>query len=123
MQVGINTHDIIFHIIFGNDVQTILEFVHASATRLQAIVDCKHLKHMMDCVVRDRHQIPVDMLKALFFLFLNVDMVLKEYVCNTGSKEVCVSPSPLTLFSPHKVTSSTGICCSHEHEGKHQRTG
>ena len=34
-----------------------------------------------------RHQRAPDVLKALFFLFLNVDMVLKEYVCNPGSRD------------------------------------
>ena len=29
---------------------------------------------------------PTDVVKALFFLFLNVDMVLKEFVCNPGNQ-------------------------------------
>jgi hypothetical protein len=36
--------------------------------------------------VKDILSMKMDTLKALFFLFLNVDMVLKEYVCSTGNK-------------------------------------
>jgi hypothetical protein len=83
-------HDILFHTIFGSDREAIAEFVHASAVRLYHIVKCQFLVRMMDKIIINRHgnrlDASLDMLKALFFLFLNVDMVLKEYVCNTGSK-------------------------------------
>ena len=83
-------HDILFHAIFGSDVQSIAEFVHASAVRLHCIVRCQFLASMMDQIVVNRNgnrlNASMDTLKALFFLFLNVDMVLKEYVCSTGNK-------------------------------------
>lgn len=83
-------HDILFHTIFGCDAECIAEFVHASAVRLHCIVKCQFLAGMMDKIIVNRQGIRIeaslDMLKALFFLFLNVDMALKEYVCNTGSK-------------------------------------
>lgn len=77
-------HDILFHVIFGHDADTILEFLHASAARLQYIVQCQYLASTMEVVMQ--RKLPLDTLKALFFLFLNVDMVLKKYVCDTGSK-------------------------------------
>lgn len=80
-----NAHDILFHVIFGHDMDAITEFVYASAVRLHAIVKCKFLESMMNSIVAAKAATS-DMLKALFFLFLNVDMVLKEYVCNTASK-------------------------------------
>ena len=91
-------HDILFHIIFGYDTECIKEFVHASAVRLYSIVKCQFLAGMMDQVLDMRRKssssqprttmvtVSTDMLKGVFFLLLNVDMVLKEYVCNPGSK-------------------------------------
>lgn len=78
-------HDILFHTLFGSDMDAISEFVFASAVRLHAIVKCEFLAAMMDGVVTRREK-GQDCIKALFFLFLNVDMVLKEYVCAPGSR-------------------------------------
>lgn len=81
-----HAHDILFHTIFGQDLDAIMEFVHASAVRLHSIVQCEFLANMMNSLMAAKSCSP-DMLKALFFLFLNVDMVLKEYVCNPASKQ------------------------------------
>ncbi len=102
-------HDIVFHVIYGSDTSSTLEFVHASAVRLHSITQCSFLAGMMDRIVRDsrddhasqqqggassctpQQQVPCsagpDVIKALFFLFLNVDMVLKNYVCMPSSIE------------------------------------
>ncbi len=83
-------HDIIFHVIFGHDSSTITEFVQASAGRLHSIVKCQHLAnticHILDCQ-RKGEPVAIDTLKAMFFLLLNVDIVLKTYVCDTANKE------------------------------------
>lgn len=79
-------HDILFHVIFGSDRESIQEFLNASAARLQCIVKCKHLEGTMQCALSKDNPVPLQTLKAMFFLFLNVDMVLKDYVCNTASK-------------------------------------
>jgi len=103
----LSMHDIVFHVIFGSDTRSTLEFVHASAVRLHSITQCGFLSAMMDQIVRERdqqqqhhvhknhhsqqqqqqHQAGPDIIKALFFLFLNVDMVLKNYVCTPSSVE------------------------------------
>lgn len=80
-----HAHDILFHTIFGHDIEAITEFVHASAVRLHAIVQCKFLASMMDSIIASKQR-SADTVKVLFFLFLNVDIVLKEYVCNPGNK-------------------------------------
>ena len=93
-------HDVVFHTIFGSDLYCTLEFVHASAVLLHSITQCKFLVGMMNAVVsqmnaRSRHPpcassheglaaCGPDVIKALFFLFMNIDMVLKEYVCDPG---------------------------------------
>ena len=90
-----HAHDILFHVIFGCDAHALAEFVHASAVRLYSIVRCPFLEAMMDHIIvnqkGNRINASMDVLKALFFLFLNVDMVLKEYVCNPGSKAAFAS--------------------------------
>jgi hypothetical protein len=78
-------HSIIFYVIFGSDMQGTLEFVHASAVRLHSITQCKFLAGMMSHVMQNSASIAPDIVKALFFLFLNVDMVLKNYVCTPSS--------------------------------------
>ena len=100
-------HDLLFHVIFGSDYDSILEMVHASVVRLYSITGCKHLKGMMECIVQNcelgqcprqqqqdgqcsnaRVNLSADVLKASFFLLLNVDMVLKEFVCNPCSRQM-----------------------------------
>ena len=96
-------HDVIFHVIFGSDMQSIYELVHASAVRLHSITQCPFLSSMMNAIASERSSMAAanalldrsachvkhgpDLIKALFFLFMNVDMVLKEYVCNPGCKK------------------------------------
>lgn len=77
-------HDIIFHVIYGSDEDTIREFVHASSARIQCITKCQYLEATMQQVLHTK--VPIDVLKTLFFLLLNVDMVLKEYVVDSASK-------------------------------------
>lgn len=83
--IHVSMHDIIFHVIFGHDSDTIREFLLASSARLHSIVKCRHLAATADVVAKQVP--PLDTLKAMFFLFLNVDMVLKNYVCMPGSEE------------------------------------
>lgn len=76
----IHMHDVIFHVIFGSDVAGTLELVQASAVRVHSITHCPFLAGMMQRMTVES----TDEVKALFFLLLNVDMVLKEYICKPG---------------------------------------
>lgn len=125
-------HDVLFHVIFGSDTECIFDFVHASAARLISITQCPSLLKMMQSIISEReHQrqqqqlllppgsasslqpAPVfrggrvvhgpDLIKALFFIFLNVDMVLKEYVCKPACKKAfaaAMNISPSALGTP-----------------------
>ncbi len=77
-------HDVVFHVIFGSDARSVLDFVQASAARVHSIAQCPFLAGMIRSILDDRFKGGPDVVKALFFLLLNVDMVLKEYVCNPG---------------------------------------
>lgn len=101
----IRSHDLIFHTIFGHDTRATLEFVRASAVRLHSITQCTFLERMMQslsCPPAGQQQLSDDAVKALFFLFLNVDMVLKEYVCDTGNVKAFASAMNI------RITGSAG---------------
>lgn len=88
-----NMHDMIFHVIFGSDIPCTMQFVRASAHRLYSITQCPFLAGMMQSIDRGEEcrsfargrGIGDDVIRALFFLLLNVDDVLKRYVCMPGS--------------------------------------
>jgi hypothetical protein len=82
----LHMHDVVFHVIFGSDLYCTLEFVRASAIRLHSLTQCQFLVSMMNSIMSQPCHGP-DAVRALFFLFLNVDMVLKEYVCNPSDKK------------------------------------
>lgn len=83
-----NTHDLLFHILYGNNTGMIIEFVYASACRLKSITDCNELGELMHKLETDVDSVGIDKLRTIFFLLFNVDMQLKDYVCDTGSKEL-----------------------------------
>lgn len=80
-----NTHDLLFHVLYGKNTGMIAEFVHASACRLYSITSCQQLGELAHRLATDVDSVSADRLRAIFFLLLNVDMQLKEYVCDTGS--------------------------------------
>lgn len=84
---SIQLHDILFHVLFGCDTEMMAEFVHAAGCRLYSLTGVNELARTLKEVVQNRNGIGVDRLRALFFLFLNMDMPLKEYVCDPGSVE------------------------------------
>jgi hypothetical protein len=95
-------HDILFHVIFGHDRSMIREFLQASSARLQSIVHCRYLESTMEVILHPERgqEVPLDTLKALFFLFLNVDMVLKNYVCKTNSRDDFAAAMNMRRNSP-----------------------
>lgn len=127
-------HDVVFHVIFGSDIQGIYELVHASAVRLHSITQCPFLSSMMNTIASERGSLATrsssqmldrsachvkhgpDLIKALFFLFMNVDMVLKEYVCNPGCKKAFAAAMNAKRADNAKRTDSAS------HNG-HQRDG
>lgn len=113
----LHMHDVIFHVIFGSDLYSILEFVRASAVRLHSITECQFLVAMMNSVIAQvTHQHSTtecfqrcgpDTVKALFFLFLNVDMVLKEYICNPTDRRAFAAAMNIR-YRPARLGAATG---------------
>ncbi len=110
-------HDALFHVIFGSDLKGTLELVHSSSVRLYSITQCPFLAGMMNCILGQTHaytsgcvsqtgvlqnSVGPDTIKALFFLFLNVDMVLKEYVCDASNKKAFAAAMNIR-YPPHQT--------------------
>ena len=111
-------HDVVFHVIFGSDSQGVLDFVLASAVRLHSITHCPFLSSMMNSVLAHSSSsvssaIGPDVIKALFFLLLNVDMVLKEYVCTPGcvkafAAAMNIASSSAATYAKKAATAANG---------------
>lgn len=67
-----------------------IDMIQASASRLYSITGCEDVKMMVQGVALNRESVGEDRLKSLFFLLLNVDMPLKEYICD---------PTDLNLYA------------------------
>jgi hypothetical protein len=77
---------VLFHVIYGCDDAMIIDFVNAGAARLYSITNCQELKYMAKIVAERRSELGMDTLRALFFLIVNVDMPIKEYICCPGDR-------------------------------------
>lgn len=100
-----HTRDILFHVIYGNDEKMIVDFIRAGASRLVIIIiirliadyeveiktattrrlysitGCEDLNKMVGEIVNRTEEVGINKLRALFFIVLNMDMPLKEYIC------------------------------------------
>jgi hypothetical protein len=123
----IHMHDILFHVIYGCNMASIYELVHASAVRLHSITRCPFLASMMECIAREAASTAVaagmcagphptgrnthgpDVIRAMFFLFLNVDTVLKEYVCKPGCVKAFAAAMNIRMPPPPPAAVAGGI--------------
>jgi hypothetical protein len=81
-------HDILFHVIYGNDEKMIVDFIRAGASRLYSLTGCDELNKMVGEIVYNTSQVGINKIRALFFIILNVDMPLKEYICEPNSLDL-----------------------------------
>jgi hypothetical protein len=80
------TKDMLSFIIFGSDTNFILGIVKASVQRMHEITSNEFTAAMKRLL--DTKQTTLSLLKALFFLLLNVDMTMKELVVNTHMQQI-----------------------------------
>jgi len=93
-------HEFLFHIFFNSNQQALLLFLDGSCRRLYQITGNKRLEKMRIHLKENAEAWPSDKLRVLFALLLNVDMVLKEFTCDTSNKALladclCVPVSAL----------------------------
>lgn len=88
MTCAFGRHEFIFHICYGDNKPQMIELISASVERMNSLV---HVQELAD-MARDLREHPegwaMERVRALFFLLLNVDIQLKEYLCNTSDKEL-----------------------------------
>lgn len=68
-----------------------------------AVQSCNVQEQELCSMHQSRTHHSMDVLKALFFLFLNVDMVLKEYACRPGSKQALAAAMNI-VWTPAEET-------------------
>lgn len=82
-------HDMLFHMVYGENREIMYEFILASAQRLYSLTKNQMMDRMMRDMTENKNmESSLQQTRALFFLFLNVDMQLKEYVCDTSDKKL-----------------------------------
>lgn len=94
-------HDLLFHVIYGHDPGLIAEFVLAGAARLHSLTGCPELEVVAAAVSSGAGgAVGMDTLRALFFLVLNVDMPIKEYICSPGDRGLYATAVGVPRDSP-----------------------
>lgn len=66
----------------------VADFIRGGASRLYSLTGYEKLPQMIAQVNSKGIELGMDKLRALFFLILNVDMPLKEYICSPGDKNL-----------------------------------
>jgi hypothetical protein len=76
----------LFHMVYGDNRLVIMEFIHASAQRLYSLTSNEKLSETIFHAMNTSESMSLQKSRALFFLLLNVDMPIKEYLADTCDK-------------------------------------
>lgn len=76
-------HEFLFHIVYGNNMEAMLILIHGMSVRLDSIIQSNIMTKLSHSIHNESCHWPVDKIRALFFLLLNVDMKTKHFICNT----------------------------------------
>lgn len=74
--------------LYGDNRNEMLLFVAASCTRLWQITHNARLERLHASLVQESGKWPIDKLRSLFILLLNVDPVLKNFVCQSDDRKL-----------------------------------
>jgi hypothetical protein len=72
--------------VYGDNREVMMEFIHASAQRLYSLTNNKLLSETIFQAMHTPQAVSLQQWRALFFLLLNVDMQMKEYICDTSQR-------------------------------------
>jgi hypothetical protein len=82
-------HDMLFHLVYGMDNKKVMiDFITAASERLYSLTENAMLLETITVVLENPETVSLQQVRALFFLLLNVDMPLKEYICCTQDKSL-----------------------------------
>jgi hypothetical protein len=78
----------LFHLVYGDNKDVMMEFMFASAQRLYSLSENVSLHATFCRMMQHPEVVSLQQCRGMFFLLLNVDMPLKEYVCDTQNKSL-----------------------------------
>jgi hypothetical protein len=109
MTCNVNTKDIIFHVLFGSDIKLISDLVVASAQRLYDISRNTLLHSTMGMFIQKQDTFAPIYVKLWFFILINMDMVLKEYICDPLNPKLYAAALNIPVTSVSKKHSLSVI--------------
>jgi hypothetical protein len=100
----------LFHIVYGENTEIMMEFIHASTQRLYSLTEHQLLVDKVSLMLTNPTSVSLQQTRAMFFLLLNVDMPIKEYICNTQDRSLLAAALniPLTDVKNKKSYVMTG---------------
>jgi hypothetical protein len=78
----------LFHIVYGEDKEILMELIYASSQRIFSLTCNKMLNQTVEDIFKSSAPPSLQKLRALFFILLNIDIQLKEYVCDTSNRKL-----------------------------------
>tara|TARA_Y100000389_G_C17171066_1_gene369176 strand:- start:46 stop:513 length:468 start_codon:yes stop_codon:yes gene_type:complete len=88
MHQNTSSKDVLFHVLYGDDMQSVREMCHVIAQRLYSITNCKELVDSMNKVMKGQGDVAPDQLRAFFFMLLNMDVYMKEWMCKIDDEKL-----------------------------------
>jgi hypothetical protein len=83
--------------VYGDNREIMMELIHASAQRLYSLTNNTMLSETIFRLMNTQQSVSLQQSRALFFLLLNVDMPLKEYICETSNKNLLANTLNIPL--------------------------
>lgn len=78
-------HELLFHVLYGNNQAAMTSFIIGSCQRLYTLSGNEKLLRLQADLASCAVPIAPDRLRAMFFLFLNVDPVLKDFLTDSSN--------------------------------------
>jgi hypothetical protein len=81
-------HDVIFHVLYGENRCIMTQTITAMANRLYSMTESEQLQQTMSVFLQSWNTIPIVKMQALWIVLFNVDIPMKEYIldpANTNS--------------------------------------
>jgi hypothetical protein len=89
-------HEMLFHLVYGENKDILMEFIFAAAQRQYSLTENISISETVRRMVENPELVSLQQYRGMFFLLLNIDMPLKEYVCDTQNRELLAAALNLT---------------------------
>ena len=78
-------HDVIFHVLYGENRGLMTHTITAMANRLYAMTESEQLQETMSVFLQSWNTIPIVKMQALWIVLFNVDIPMKEYILDPAN--------------------------------------